>query len=261
MTIILRRITHHLKAQNWTAIVVEFAFVVLGVFLGVAAANWNVERLEKRETQQLLSQLDHELEGFVRQLSAIDDYYAITGRFADRAVAGWRGDGSVNDEEFVIAAYQASQITAAGGGMDVWAEIFGAGNLREIDDIELRQNLARLMTFDYGLVTLPAVATRYREEVRKMIPNEVQAAIRAHCGDRELRGGILVLPATCDVELPAGPAGEAAAALRARPELVAELHWHRAAVANQLFNIGRLVNYARELTRQIESPADRGAEK
>ncbi len=233
--------------------------MVLGVFLGVAAANWNEGRLEKRETEQLLSQLDYELEGFVRQLSAIDDYYATTDRFADRAIAGWRGDGSVTDEEFVIAAYQASQITAAAPEMDVWAEIFGAGNLREIDDIGIRQNLARLMTYDYELVRLSAVATRYREEVRKTIPNDIQAAIRAHCGDRELRGGILVLPATCDVELPAGAAGEAAAALRARPELVPELHWHRAAVANQLFNMARLQNYTRELSHQIEGPTDRGA--
>jgi hypothetical protein len=167
----------------------------------------------------------------------------------------------MNDEEFVIATYQASQVTAAGGEMEVWAQIFGAGNLREIDDIEIRQNLARLMTYDYGLVSLPAVATRYREEVRKTIPNDVQAVIRAHCGDRELRGGILVLPASCNVELPAGTAGEAAAALRARPELVPELHWHRAAVANQLFNIGRLLNYMRELTHQIKSPADWAAQE
>ena len=36
--------------QNWTAITIEFVLVVLGVFFGILAANWNVERVEKQET-------------------------------------------------------------------------------------------------------------------------------------------------------------------------------------------------------------------
>jgi hypothetical protein len=41
---ILRRITGHVKAQNWTAIWIEFVLLVIGVFLGIQVANWNEER-------------------------------------------------------------------------------------------------------------------------------------------------------------------------------------------------------------------------
>lgn len=48
---ILQRLTQHVKNQNWTAIALEFLIVVLGVFLGLQASNWNETRqLSARET-------------------------------------------------------------------------------------------------------------------------------------------------------------------------------------------------------------------
>lgn len=41
---ILRRITEHVKTQNWTAIWIEFVLLASGVFLGIQAANWNEGR-------------------------------------------------------------------------------------------------------------------------------------------------------------------------------------------------------------------------
>ena len=249
---ILRRLTENLRAQNWTAIVVEFILVVLGVFLAIVAANWNVERLAKQETGRLLSQLDTELEIVLKDLDSMDAYYAVSGRYATRALAGWGGDPAVSDSDFVIAAYQASQINGVGTNSSVWAEIFGAANLRNIDDLALRRSLRQLMTFDYGLVNLTAVMSRYREEVRKVIPNDQQSAIRARCGDVTKPSGILVLPASCDLHLDPAEAARTAAALRARPDLTAELNWHRAKIATQLQNIDGLRNYARDLSKRID---------
>jgi hypothetical protein len=249
---ILRRLTENLRAQNWIAIVIEFVFIVLGVFFGILAANWNVERLAREDTGRLLSQLDAELGVVLKDLDSMDAYYGVSGRFATRALAGWRKDPSVDDTEFVIAAYQASQINGVGTNSLVWAEIFGADNLRNIDDLALRRSLRQLMTFDYALVNLTAAMSRYREEVRKIIPNDQQSAIRAQCGDVQKPGGILVLPATCDLRLAPAEAERTAMALRARPDLVSELNWHRAKIATQLQNIETLRNYASDLSGRIE---------
>ena len=58
---LLRRITEHVKGQNWTAIALDFFIVVVGVFIGIQVSNWN-ERLafEKRE-QVLLRELRGEV--------------------------------------------------------------------------------------------------------------------------------------------------------------------------------------------------------
>ena len=252
---ILRRVAYHLKEQNWTAIAIEFVLLVLGVFLGITAANWNQERQARDETKLLLSQLQPELAQFEKYLGSLESYYDVTSRYADAAAAGWAYNPKVNDRDFVIAAYQASQVTAAGNNTNVWAEIFGAGNLRNIEDIRLRQGIARIMTFDYGLIDLRAVATPYRQEVRKVIPQPIQERIRRECGDRSQKDapGIFRLPERCEPALDKEMVAEAAAALRNRPELAAELRWHRAAVANQLLNVSTLQTFVRDVVARLEN--------
>jgi len=249
---ILRRLSANLRAQNWTAIVVEFVLVIIGVFLGILAANWNLERVAKQDTGRLLSALATELDEMRVDLDSMDAYYAVTGRYGQRALAGWRGDPTVSDNEFVISAYQASQINGVGTNSSVWADIFGADNLRNIDDLPLRQNLRNLMAFDYDLVDLSAAMSRYREEVRKVIPDAQQDAIRKRCGDVATPNGTLELTARCDLVLPAAEAARTAAALRARPDLVGELNWHGAQVATQLQNIDNLRTYSNDLAKKIK---------
>ncbi len=58
---ILRRIATHLRAQNWTTVVIELAIVIGGVFIGIQAANWNQQRQERNHTRLLLSQVQVEL--------------------------------------------------------------------------------------------------------------------------------------------------------------------------------------------------------
>jgi len=225
--------------------------VVLGVFFGILAANWNVQRLDKQETGRLLSQLDTELVSLLNSLQNIETYYKVSDGYAQQAMNGWRGDPNVSDTAFVIAAYQASQIAGDGTNSLVWAQIFGADNFRNIDDSGLRRNLRLLLAYDYNLVNLSAAKSRYREEVRKVIPDLQQKAIRKRCGDRSGSGG-LVLPATCDLTLPAADAARTAAALRARTDLIGELNWHQAGIATQLQNINTLKGFCTRLMKQID---------
>lgn len=255
ITTSLRQVSSGVRDQNWTAIAIEFVLVILGVFLGIMAANWNQDRLDRRETEKLLEQVDVTLTAMHRYIRSIPGYYATAERYGDIAIAGWEGDPAVSDKEFVIAAYQASQVVSIGNNAVVFGAIFGAENLRDIEDPVIRQSLAAIMTFDYQLVDLRAVSSRYREEVRKTIPHDIQAAIRERCSDQFDGNNSVTLPARCDLQFPPDLVAEAAQALRARPELVAELHWHRAAVANQLTQIGFLGTLARQLTERV-GPAE-----
>lgn len=246
-------IVANLRAQNWIGVAIELAIVIVGVFIGLQAANWNQDRQQRNETRRLLAQLQVELGDFTDLLDGIDDYYATTRRFAKIAEDGWRGDPQITDREFVIAAYQASQVTAASNNAAIWAQIFGAEELRGIDDLDIRRKLAGVMTFDNSLVNLAAVATPYRVQVRKVIPDKIQSAIREGCGDRLVPGPAptFQLPPRCDIRLPEVETRMAAGALRAHPDLHAELRWHQAAVANQLLNVNALKRQTRELTNRL----------
>ncbi|HET9032305.1 MAG TPA: hypothetical protein VFN25_05295 [Dokdonella sp.] len=75
---ILRRLTEHLKQQQWTAIGIELVIVVLGVFLGLQVSNWNEERIERQRTTQVLEGLRADMR----------DYIDVQRTLSDKATRG-----------------------------------------------------------------------------------------------------------------------------------------------------------------------------
>ena len=253
----LRRIVDHLKAQNWTAIGLDLSIVIIGVFIGTQVSNWNQERIQKRETAKLLLELEPALGSFTDFFDAAKIYYATTGSYTDRAFAGWRADPAISDEEFVVSAYQASQIYTWGLNGENWASIFGSDQLRDIEDAEVRQGLTTLMTISYDQIDAVVLDAPYRERVRRVIPEDIQDAIREKCNDQPVpeRPLAVRLPPTCDLALSDSKFAAAAAALRARSDLVGELRWHRAAVAAFLADYATVDKQTRELVRSIDKAA------
>lgn len=251
---ILRSIVEALRRQNWTAIAIELIIVVIGVFVGTQVANWNEARLEKAATERMLVQLVPELQYQIDFFDSSRTYYATARRFADQALAAWGGDRGISDEQFVIAAYQASQIIGIGVNAENWTLTFGGEQLRKIDDPKVRRNLELVLTQDYGAVQFPAVSTRYREQVRRVIPIHIQDSIRKVCGDRQIANTFLTeLPASCPLRISPAEARDIAAALRGRRDLVGELNWHLAAVAVYEENAAVLEQPIRALRRQLTS--------
>jgi len=250
----LRRMVENLKTQNWTAVGLDFLIVVIGVFIGTQVSNWNQERTERRETAQLLVELKPALSRFSDFYDAAKVYYATANSYADDAFAGWRRDPAIDDKQFVIAAYQASQIYTWGLNGDIWASIFGSDQLRDIGDANVRDGLTTLMTISYDQIDSVVSETTYRETVRQVIPEDIQDAIRADCGDRSVpeRPQTVRLPETCDPRLANTRFADAAAALRAHPELVGHLRWHRAAVAAFMQDYGAVDDLSRNLQQAID---------
>ena len=255
-TMIFKRTMAKLRAQEWAAILIELCIVIVGVFIGTLVANWNQERLEKQATNRMLEQLRPEIQNQFDFFESARTYYRTTKPYAEQALAGWAGNKQVSDNQFVIAAYQASQIYGIGINAQNWALAFGGTQMRDIADPRVRRNLAVVLTADYEPVGFSAVTTPYREHVRQIIPNSVQDAIRGSCNDRNVRREgaqyLVALPASCPLKLDPDEAAMAAATLRAHPELVRELNWHLAAIANYLTNVDGLEGAFRALDDSLE---------
>lgn len=58
---ILRRITEHVKAQNWFAVFLDFIIVVVGVFIGIQVSNWNDMRHERAIEKDTLIRLHQDI--------------------------------------------------------------------------------------------------------------------------------------------------------------------------------------------------------
>ena len=248
-----QRILQQFSERDWYGIAIEVAIVIAGVFVGTQVSNWNQARIERLQTEQMLKELRPGLEHFVGFFDTAKPYYATTRAYAATAFAGWRLEPEVSDQQFVISAYQASQIYGLEINAVNWARIFGSDQLRSINDAEIRRGLASLMSVDFADIGPAFLRTPYRQQIRQVIPEDVQDAIRDGCGDRPISGRPMLfhLPAQCEVDLPADQWAEAAAALRQRPELVGELRWHLAAVAAFLFNVEKVDQRTRDLSEGI----------
>ena len=68
---LLRRISQHIKDQNWFAVVLDFGIVVVGVFVGLQVQQWALERERQVSEQAYLMRLHNE----VVQLSELRRHY------------------------------------------------------------------------------------------------------------------------------------------------------------------------------------------
>lgn len=58
---LLRRVIEHVKAQNWTAVALDFAIVVVGVFIGIQVSNLNDARRDRADARLFLKRLHEDI--------------------------------------------------------------------------------------------------------------------------------------------------------------------------------------------------------
>ncbi|MCX7041455.1 MAG: hypothetical protein NT117_01935, partial [Gammaproteobacteria bacterium] len=136
---ILRRLTQSLKEQNWTAIVIEFVLLVSGVFLGIQVSNWNIERESRQKselfTARLVADLKVEAWGYEYLIGYNKDVLAN----ARRALDALTGDAPLSDEQFVIAAYRATQYESQDRRRATYDELVSTGTIGLITDPKVRR--------------------------------------------------------------------------------------------------------------------------
>ena len=180
----LRRIGAHLKEQNWTAVLLDFVIVVLGVFVGLQVNDWNETRHDEIRGREYLERIHSDLVADAGALDRRLTFWAGVSNYGaaalDFAESGKLRNGSA--WETVLAFYQASQIWPYTTSNGTYQEMIAAGDLGLVSDSALRASLA-----DYYVTGSRRLARRvdpipaYREEIRGLTPMSVQRQIWAHC--------------------------------------------------------------------------------
>lgn len=218
---ILRRLAQSLKAQNWTAIWIEFILLVAGVFLGIQVSNWNQERELAKKAQVFTERLRNDLRVEVWRFSALDYYYRDVGENVRKTLAALEGRTPLSNEDLVVAAYRATQYSEFVQYRATFDELLSTGNIGLISDLRLR----RMATEVYGTelyrnVKNEGINNPYRVEFRMRVPLPVQAAVTRSCGDRtaeinDYKSIVNPLDYPCKTGLSPEAINEAAAILRA----------------------------------------------
>lgn len=141
---ILRRLINHMKAQHWTAVVLDFLIVVLGVFIGLQVNNWNTVREDHQKEHQILVNLQADFTELATEqqdrAEAIKQDF-VTGRMlyrigTDRAVP----PGQAAD---AVAAFTGLNFMRAPlPGSSTYEEITSSGQIGLIRNAKLRRALA-----------------------------------------------------------------------------------------------------------------------
>jgi len=58
---ILRRVMEHVRTQNWTAVVLDFLIVVMGILIAFQITEWNGARRDRRDERRYLAELTRDL--------------------------------------------------------------------------------------------------------------------------------------------------------------------------------------------------------
>ena len=225
---LLRRITKHVKDQNWFAVGIDFAIVVFGVFIGTQVGNWNAQRLTDDRavifTERLLSDLREEAWAYEHLVEYNRDVLVN----AERTVDALSGRTSLNPETFLIAAYRATQYKFLERRRATYDELLSTGEINIIRDTNIRQTAVMVFTDTVpDLVMDEGHDSEFRRLFRQHVPAPVQRELLQKCGDLAIQVGDYEgiqdsLEYSCALDLEPALLVEAAQALQSAPNILLE---------------------------------------
>lgn len=224
---LIRRMSAHVKEQNWFAVWLDLVIVFLAVFIGLQADNWNQQRVANENAKTYYARLITDLQAERSSRIARVVYFEQTKQHAEAAIDALRTPGQNMGKELLIDAYQATQRWNYTPQRTTYDELIGAGIANAIPDVEIRSRLANVYLLLFTSKTTLEEPTPFRDKLRQEMLHEVQSMIREQCGDKYvfLVDGVyhLELPKVCDLEISAGLVEEAVEGLLAYDGLAKDL--------------------------------------
>ncbi|MCR9224024.1 MAG: hypothetical protein NXH70_08120 [Hyphomonas sp.] len=155
---ILRRVTKHVKDQNWFAVGIDFFIVVVGVFVGLQVQNWSERQGDRSAEQRYLIELRQDLE---MALNEIDETianaelrraagaYVFDGAPPPNAVSTFKkmqrnflGEDAAGaaPEDYLPLIFSVARIVDKHG--DTYAELVATGNIGVFEDRSIARELS-----------------------------------------------------------------------------------------------------------------------
>ncbi|MBS0431539.1 MAG: hypothetical protein JSS21_03915, partial [Proteobacteria bacterium] len=124
----------HLRRQDWTAVFIELVVVVVGVFIGVQASNWNEQRETDQKAAVFTERLKADLRGEDWSYQFLIAYNREVLANANRAVDALDGTAPLPDEALLVAAYRATQYRQRNRRGSTYDELISTGAIGLIHD-------------------------------------------------------------------------------------------------------------------------------
>ena len=164
---ILRRITEHVRAQNWFAVSIEFVIVVVGVFVGLQAQDWSTARAEQKAERAAIERLIVEYKSNLELLNSDIELSRRTMEASDRLLT------MISPEPAVIAADRALAQTILDcltnpkfvPILGTTNSLVASGGLQLIGDPEIQRRLTQWPSTAQELIEWEEIERHHGEEL------------------------------------------------------------------------------------------------
>ena len=259
---ILRRVTASLRQQDWTAVLIELIVVVIGVFIGLQASNWNEERETEgkaaRFAESLKADMRAEAWGYEYQIQ----YYGNVHSNAKQTLDALTGKVPLADEALLISAFRATQYNENVRRRATYDELTSTGAIGLIRDPILRATAMRLYTTNnFNNIVQEGRSSPYRLAFRMAVPDDAQRSLEKTCGDRVAIVGDYktnfadAINYPCSTGLPAETIATSAATLRNDPKLIPLI---RMRVIDLESNVANLLVYEGDIHAGLRDLTEKG---
>jgi hypothetical protein len=220
--VLIRRIYESVRVKNYSQLALELFVVIVGVFIGIQAANWNDERIDRLRTQSYLAGLRADLDTDLLNYQISLEFWSEVSEYGRQALRySETGDlEGLNEWDLLLAYFQASQVQQLTPTQATYDELRSGGELRLIGELTFRNLLAGYYTRARNPILTESPA--YREHVRGLIPIHVQEYIWDSCF--ESGGGVQQL-LDCASPIELSEAKRLITSLSEDEELMSELRY------------------------------------
>lgn len=252
---VIRRIRDHVATHNWFAVSIDFVIVVAGIVIGTQVNNWNQARIETSQGRDYRQRLIQELDFNRLQFEQQRRYYRTVLNHGMEAIAAVERRSNPSATEFLIDAYQLSQIDTTPPKSYVYNEMVSSGLVSRLGAEEIQEAAS-----DYylGVVASSGIIGEmypYRTTIRQVIPFGIQSAIRKSCGDQLVfeRNRVVgvKLSDRCTVSVTVAEAEQAAQAVMTRPGMRDEMTRYLASVGEKLDVLGTNIAMTRRFMADL----------
>jgi hypothetical protein len=190
---LLRSISRHVKDQNWLVVLVDFAIVFFGVFVGLQAQDWsNARQLDQQERDYLV-----ELAAEIRLNNDITEYrldmMTLVIESGERALEFLTEDQPCETEcwPLLVDFFTASQVMFSPVSTTVYDEMQRLGLVRT--------ESVKLALFDYYVRSTTVYSSfdsgpAYRLHIRELISLSAQRALWGGCHNLDAEGMEIMIP-------------------------------------------------------------------
>ncbi len=251
-----RRISKHVRKQNWFAVWLDLVIVFLGVFIGLQANNWNEARIAKTEAKTYYMRLIDDMRAEASMQLAQIAYYQRTKQHGEAALRALQQADRLLGQQFLIDIYQATQLFYYVTQRSTYDELLSGSIANAIPDAEVRSQLANYYVALEGAELALRERTAFRYNLRSHMPHAVQSSVRENCGDQfDYQSNsiiLLSLPESCDLTLDPLVISEAVSALSSYADLENDLTLNLANIEIKLLSLESYLPPTREIMEHLE---------